>query len=71
MSEENGGKEVQKATRLKIDASILNSRHPFDVSLQKAIEMCRVYDPNKRPNAQSVATFLQKALADYNQTILS
>ena len=64
-------KEVCKGTHLKIDASILKSRHPFDVSLQKAIDMCRVFDPEERPDAQSVAAFLRKALADYNQTILS
>jgi serine/threonine protein kinase len=68
---EKAENEVCKGTHLKIDESILKSRHPFDVSLQMAIDMCRVFDPEERPDAQSVAAFLRKALADYNQTILS
>jgi serine/threonine protein kinase len=71
LSNEKAEEEICKGTHLKIDASILSSAYPFDVSLRNAIEMCRVYDPEKRPNAQSVAAYLRKAHAEYNQTILS
>jgi serine/threonine protein kinase len=54
-----------------IDETILNSTHSFHVSLRKAIDMCQVFDPEKRPDARSVVDFLQTALADYNSSAIS
>jgi serine/threonine protein kinase len=64
-------KEVCKGKRPEIDSSILNSTHPFDVCLKTAVDMCLVFDPEKRPDARKVAALLRKALANYNQTALS
>ena len=71
MSYSEAEKKIRKGKRPEITASILNSMHPFDVSLRKAIDMCMVFDPEKRPDARSVAAFLQKALADYNRSAIS
>lgn len=54
--------EIWKIT----NAAILNSTHPFDVNVQKAMEMCLQFEPTKRASAQEVADFLQKALDEYN-----
>jgi serine/threonine protein kinase len=64
-------KEVCKGKLPEIDASILNSTHPFDVCLKKAVHMCLIFDPEKRPDARKVAAFLRKALLEYNPTALS
>jgi serine/threonine protein kinase len=71
MSSSKAEEEIRKGKHPEIDASILNSKHPFHVSLRKAIEMCMVFDPEERTDARSVAAFLRKALADYNRTAIS
>ena len=71
MSSSKAEKEIRKGHRPEIDASILNSTHPFHVSLRKAIDMCMVFDPEKRPDARSVVAFLRNAFADYNRTAIS
>jgi hypothetical protein len=71
MSPSKAEEEIRKGKCPEIYASILNSKHPFDVSLRMAIDMCMVFDPEKRPDARSVAAFLRKALADYNRTAIS
>jgi serine/threonine protein kinase len=63
--------KICKGKRPIIDNSILNSTHPFHVSLRKAIDMCQVFDPEKHPDARSVVDFLQKALPDYNSSAIS
>ena len=50
------------------DPDILNSEHPFDVNVRKAMEMCLVFEPEKRPNAQEVADFLRNALSEYQKS---
>ena len=50
------------------DPKILKSTHPFDVSLRKAVELCLVFDPEKRPHAQKVADLLRTALDKYKQS---
>jgi hypothetical protein len=50
------------------DPEILESNHPFDVSVRKAVEQCLVFDPEKRPHAQKVSDLLRKALDEYNQS---
>lgn len=71
---DNTGREVQdtvsNGTMWKItDPEIVNSTHPFDVSMRKAIEMCLKFEPSERPNAQQVADLLRKALVKYNKSI--
>lgn len=52
------------------DPKILDSTHPFDVSVLKAREMCLQFDYRKRPQAQQVADFLRQALDEYNESKL-
>jgi serine/threonine protein kinase len=64
--------EVAKGRIWKItDPKILKSKHPFDVNVRKAMEMCLVVDPKKRPSAQTVADMLRKALSKYKKSKLS
>jgi serine/threonine protein kinase len=48
------------------DATILNSTHPFDMTLLKVVKMCWEYDPEKRPSSRQVASILQEALNKLN-----
>ena len=46
----------------EIDQTILNSADPVDKILKQALDMCYVYDANKRSTAREVASFLQQGL---------
>lgn len=60
---------VSNGTMWKItDPKILESKHPFDVNVRKAVELCLVADPEKRPHAQKIADLLRKALDEYKQS---
>jgi hypothetical protein len=55
---------VRKGGHAKVkDKRILKSKHRFEKSMLKAMEMCFVVDPSKRPGAQEVANVLKKGLA--------
>jgi hypothetical protein len=54
----NGG--VLKLT----DPVILNSTHPFDVTVRQVVQMCLAMDPDERPSARDVADFIGKGLAE-------
>lgn len=69
LSDESVEKEVAKGRIWKItDPKLLESKHPFDVNVRKAMEMCMVVDPKRRPSAQAVADMLRKALSKYNKS---
>lgn len=50
------------------DPDIVNSKHPFDVNVKKAVDMCLKFKPEDRPRAQDVADFLRNALEEYKKT---
>jgi len=52
------------------DPKILRSKHPFDINVRKAMEMCLKFAPEERPGAQEVADFLRDKLKEYRQTKL-
>lgn len=54
----NGG--VLKLT----DPVVLNSTHPFDVTVRQAVQMCLAMDPDERPSAREVADLIGKGLAE-------
>ena len=45
------------------DEAILNSTHPFDVAMRHAMNMCLIFEPEKRPSARQVVDFLQQELS--------
>ena len=49
-----------------IEDTISNSSDPVDQALLKAFYMCYTHDPQKRPSAKEVATFLQERWAELN-----
>ena len=59
---------IRKGKRPKIDENLLKSDHPVDVALREAIDMCYVFDPQKRAKAGAVARFLQKRLSEFEET---
>lgn len=54
---------VAEGGRVEVkDENILNSTHPFDTAMLKAMDMCFVYDPKARPSARQVANVIKSAL---------
>jgi hypothetical protein len=61
--------KIEKGEIWKIhDPKVLNSTHPFDVSVLKAMNMCLKVEPSERPSAQEVADFLRNALHEYKRS---
>lgn len=48
------------------DESILNSTHPLDRAIVKALDLCFEFDPNKRASAQQIQELFHKALEEVN-----
>lgn len=59
--------KVKKGKRPKISDEILESTHPFDKYMIKAIEMCYTHDQFKRPGAAEVAAKLQEGIDKLKQ----
>ena len=56
-------KLIEKGQRLEVtDKNILKSKHPFDSTVLKALDMCFVYEPKKRASARQVANLFDQAL---------
>ena len=63
MSTKEGIQKVVDGGRSEVtDEKILSSTHPYEKAMLKALDMCFVYDPEKRPSARAVAELLQRAL---------
>jgi serine/threonine protein kinase len=63
MKTEEANDHVAQGGRLIVtDEEILGSTHLFDMTVLKAMDMCFVYDPKKRPSAREVANFLNRAV---------
>lgn len=58
MKEEDAQKNVIEGKRPFVNASIIESTHPVDKALLKAMEMCHEQDPNQRASAEEVLQFL-------------
>ncbi|KAL7543238.1 hypothetical protein ACHAXR_012522 [Thalassiosira sp. AJA248-18] len=57
-------KYIRKGKLPEIDDEILESKDPVYVALKEAIDMCYVFDPQKRAKAEEVASFLQKSFSE-------
>jgi hypothetical protein len=44
------------------DPEILNSTHPYDMALLKAMDLCWTFNPEERPSAREIANLLHSAL---------
>jgi len=49
------------------DHTVLNSTHPFDVTVRQVVKMCLAVDPAERPSAREVADIIGKGLSEYNR----
>lgn len=64
MTAEDAIEHVKKGGRVSISEEIKSSTHPFDKAILKALDMCFVYDPEKRSSARAVANVLHQALEE-------
>lgn len=53
------------SARKILDTSVLNSTHPYDIHVRKAMMASLIADPEERPHAQQVANFLREKLHEY------
>merc|ERR1712151_267848 len=60
--------EVKHGRPPPISTSIRNSTDPYTQALIKAAEMCWVYDPQERPSAREVESFLSRSLQSITKT---
>ena len=62
---------TRKAQKLIIEGEMPDFPKPsgdqVDVILRKAIDLCYVYDPEERPNAKEVVTFLDREFSKLYQ----
>lgn len=56
--------KVKKGERPRIPAEILESTHPYDKYMVKAIQMCFTHDQLKRPSAKQVALKLADGIKE-------
>ena len=69
LSSDSAEEKIEEGEIWKIDdPKVLNSTHPFDVTLLQAMKMCLKFEPSERPSAQEVADFLRDALEEYSQS---
>lgn len=65
MSASDAIKLIKKGKRVSVtEDEIRSSTHPFDTTVLKALDMCFVYDPEKRSSAREVANLFRQAIGE-------
>lgn len=60
--DEKAQSKIMRGERPPVPEEILNSTEPEHKVLLKAIEMSWIHDPEKRPTARQIATYLKSEL---------
>jgi len=64
MTAEDAIELIKQGGRVTISEEIKSSTHPFNITILKALDLCFVYDPEKRSSAQEVAMLIHEAIEE-------